>query len=201
MRDRRHVLSTMLANFLSLAYRLPLGVKLAGPTTILGIHQALASRPPPSPTVDSLLGEYVVTGTTGRLCIFGKNFHDVETIFFQESTIATRFIALSDNELIVDITIPDYIGPGKLKFVIRTKSGQSYPGGDITIIIERLSAYSAGAGLPTVTTSPGMPPPETGTPAGPAGKETPVHPGKNSNAIEQYYKNRHPVVGIGGSLL
>jgi hypothetical protein len=151
----------------------------------------VASGPWPSPVIDGLLGEYLVAGTTGRLCIFGKNLHHVKTIMFLDPAIDARSVTVSDNEIMVDITAPVNIGVGKRRFFMRTKSGETCTGSDITLIFSRTSDASRG--------SPSDPPPYPCTPGFPDEKQR--CPEQRSDTVERYYSDRPAVAGIGASLL
>jgi hypothetical protein len=208
LRDRRYFLWTMVAN-LSVVSRLSLGAEVGWATTMCRLGSWLR----PSPAVNGLLGEHLVAGATGRLCIFGKNLLDVETLIFRDTKVGARLLAISDNEIMADITLPDHMSPGTVKFVIRTKSGETHAGGDITVIIARSCSVYATSGL-SPAGSPGWPTPGTpgwptpGTPGWPTpgtpGWPTPGTPGwpdYHSNNIERYYNDRPSIAGIGGSLL
>jgi hypothetical protein len=183
MRNRRYFLSTMIA-CLSMAPRLSWGAAF-------GLTTASSSRVGtlwPPPVIDGLLGEYLVKGTTGRLCIFGKNLQHVETLLFRHAGIGARPIMISENELAVDITVPINMRIGKHRFFIKTKSGETCAGGDVTVILVRESRYSASRGSPRPPTSPRFP-------------CTPGFPGQRSCTIEEYYNDRPALAGIGASLL
>jgi hypothetical protein len=193
-RNRRHFLSMFAAN-VSITHRLFVGTGLAWTTTLLGLRQSLAWLRP-LPAIDGLLGEHLVAGTTGRLCIFGKNLLDAETIIFPDAMIYAQPLAISDNEIIVDITVPENIGVEKLEFHIKTRTGEVYSGGNVRIILHGSSNYNVTQGI-SPSPCPGWP--------GNAPTLTPGWPERHSNAVEQYYNryysDRPPVAGIGGNLL
>jgi len=192
MRDRRSFLSTMIACF-SMTPWLSWGAALGPARTNFGLHRRGASLGQPSPVIDGLLGEYLVPGTTGRLCLFGSDLHHVEALVFQDAAIGARPIMTSEHEIMLDITAPVNLDIGKHRFLIKTKDGESRAGGDIVVIFARASGASA---------SPGSQPQDT--PESPSSSGfpcTPGFPGQRPCTVEQYYNDRPTIAGIGASLL
>jgi hypothetical protein len=186
MRDRRHFLA-ILAGCLAVPKRLLRGTGFGFVTAVAGPGRAEASPQRSAPVVTGLLGDNLMAGSTGRLCIFGANLADVAMITFPSTPISVRLLTTSENEITIDCTVPENTDFGNINFSLKDKFGENYAFDDPTVTIVESADY-----YPT----PGFN--QYGPPSWPG---TPGWPQRQSGAIEQYYNERPPVTGIGGDLL
>src|SRR5438477_2326820 len=96
---------------------------------------ALLTCTSPCPAIDGLLGGRLLAGANNRLCIFGQNLEHVASVMFRDSAIDIQSLAICANEIRIDTYVRDDAGAGRRGLLMKTKSGETYAGGYITIVL------------------------------------------------------------------
>jgi len=179
MQSRHYLLSTTLRIFWGAAFALM--------TAIPRLRQLAFSEP--KPVIEGQLGEYVVAGTTGRICLVGNNLEHIQDLIFPDTAIGVKPAEICANEAMFDIQTVGHSASGKHTFLVVTKSGETYAGGHITVLAEPCQW----------SPTPGFPPTSSGYPTPSPTSTGWVEP--NTHSIQQYYDECPVVAGIGASLL
>jgi hypothetical protein len=151
-----------------------------------GTRKVLASSP--HLAVHHLLGEHLIPGSTGRLCIIGVGLRDVEDVLLSPNPLRVQIVTISDGEIIVDVPVPAHAVPGVRQIVLRTSAGVYHPCGSAVTI-----SYSMADACPSSGSTSDE---NSGFPQTPGFCE-----GDPSQAVEQYYAGRPTTDGIGANLL
>jgi hypothetical protein len=193
MQNRRHLLAKLLS-YVAVTFYLIRGVRLGWITLAAGdvMSGKAVARPRPAhyPAIRDLLGQNLFIGAAGRLTLFGRNLEVIEALNFDHPDIISNILSIADNEIVIEIVVPENIDPGVVKFTVRTKSGDSYNGSYVTIIVGGASQYGYVEQHYPIYSAPGnLPSPSAGWSK------------HGSNDINLYYKDRPILDGIGGDLL
>jgi hypothetical protein len=187
MPQRRHLLSS-LVGYMAVPDRLIWRSGLRWLLPIAGTRQALAA--PPHPIIHHLLGDHLIPGSTGRLCIIGANLGTVNDVTLPATPVRTEIVSISGTEIVVDVTIPADTAPGMRQIALHTAGGVNHPVAGATVTI----AYSTVDACPSSGSKPKRNPAFPGTGGFPCDD-------RHSQTVERYYTERPAIEGIGANLL